>query len=223
MKRMFVYALPLLLAVASVHPASATTITPGTDGIDAVAGGVFELGLDNLLLVRFDSTGSGDGKVSTLEASYMGGITPRYFVLDNLSLAANLSLFYGKMSTETPTGEESASDLGFLGVAMLNYYLRLGYGMFFAPGVGAGGFYGSRSIPNPDPTAPGTSLDYALYGGAVRLDLGFVFYAGPHFNLKGGPELLARFGKVKADVEGAAAEDLLTIEAAFHIGLAYSF
>jgi hypothetical protein len=221
MKKVFVFALPLLLAFAAARPASAiTTITPGTDGIEAISGGVFEIGLDNLLLVRFNSYGSGDSKSSALEASYMGGITPRFFLIDNLSLAANLNLFLGKTSTESGGDESSSDDLGFLGLIAANYYVRLGYGMFFAPGIGGGGFYFNRSMPNA--ATPGTSLDYALYGGVVRFDLGFVFYAGPHFNLKGGPEILARFGKVKADVAGAEAQDLTTVEAGFHIGLAYS-
>jgi hypothetical protein len=218
MKKALVPAVALLLSLGIARPASAiTTITPGTDGIERISGGVFELGIDNLLLVRYSSTGSDPGD-STLEASYMGGLTPRFFLADNFSLAANLELFYGARS-QKDAGVEiySSHDLGFLGLVMANYYVRLGYGMFFAPGIGGGGFYGTRSTPGG---MPGTTEEAALYGGAVKVDLGFVFYAGPHFNLKGGPDVLVRFGNVKP--EGVDAESLLSVEAGFHIGLAYS-
>jgi hypothetical protein len=223
MKKALTLALPLVLALAA-RPASAmVTITPGTDGIEAISGGVFELGLDNILLVRYASTTTptplGDVDASLLEATYAGGITPRYFVIDNLSLAANLQVFYGKTQTESGGITDTSSDLGFLGIVMANYYIRLGYGMFFAPGIGGGGFYGTRRRPG---TMAGTSIDATLSGGAVKFDLGFVFYAGTHFNLKGGPELLCRFGNLKDDVAGAESGSLLTIEAGFHIGLAYS-
>jgi hypothetical protein len=223
MKKALAFALPLILALAA-RPASAmVTITPGTDGIEAISGGVFELGLDNILLVRYSSTTTptplGDVDSSLLEATYAGGLTPRYFLIDNLSLAANLQIFYGRTTSDEGGLTDTSSDLGFLGIVLANYYVRLGYGMFFAPGIGGGGFYGTRRRPG---ATAGTSIDAALYGGAIKLDLGFVFYAGTHFNLKGGPELLCRFGSVKEDVAGAEAGSLLTIEAGFHIGLAYS-
>jgi len=221
MKKVFAIALPLLLALVISTPASAiTTITPGSDGIERISGGVFELGLDNMLLVRFDSFGDDPNTVSVLQATYVGGLTPRFFLFDNFSLGVNLDVFIGKTSTTTgsATGdsEVSSTDLGFLGMVVANYYLRLGWGMFFAPGVGAGGFYGTRSVP----AGPGLSADYGLYGGAVKVDLGFVFYAGPHFNIKGGPDVLLRFGKVSPEVGDA--QGLFMIEAAFHLGLAYS-
>jgi len=218
MRKVFVPAVVLFLAFGITRPASAiTTITPGTDGIERISGGVFELGLDNLLLVRYQSTGSDPNTVSTLEASYVGGLTPRYFLADNFSLAANLELFYGKRSETAGGVESTSSDLGFLGLVMANYYVRLGWGMFFAPGIGGGGFYGTRSTPS---ATPGMTDNAALYGGAVKVDLGFVFYAGPHFNLKGGPDVLIRFGNVKP--EGVDGESLMSVEAGFHIGLAYS-
>jgi hypothetical protein len=218
MKKALVPAVALLLSLGIARPASAiTTITPGTDGIERISGGVFELGLDNLLLVRYASTGSDPNTVSTLEASYLGGLTPRFFLADNFSLAANLQLFYGARSETAGGVETSSHDLGFLGLVMANYYVRLGWGMFFAPGIGGGGFYGTRSTPS---LTPGTTEEAALYGGAIKVDLGFVFYAGSHFNLKGGPDILVRFGNVKP--EGVDGESLLSIEAGFHIGLAYS-
>jgi hypothetical protein len=221
MKKVFAIALPVLLALAVAAPASAIqTITPGTDGVERISGGVFELGLDNMLLVRFDSTGEDPDTSSTLQATYLGGITPRYFLFDNFSLGANLEVFIGKRTDKATVAgvetERSWFDIGFLGMIEANYYLRLGWGMFFAPGVGAGGFYGQRSIP----AGAGLSSDRGLYGGAVKLDLGFVFYAGPHFNIKGGPDILLRFGKEAP--EGVDAQSFLAIEAAFHLGLAYS-
>jgi hypothetical protein len=220
MKKVFAIALPVLFALAVAAPASAIqTITPGTDGVERISGGVFELGLDNMLLVRFDSQGEDPNTTDTLQATYVGGLTPRFFLFDNFSLGANLDVFLGKASVTTGSNpEQSSFDLGFLGMVVANYYLRLGWGMFFAPGVGAGGFYGGRSIP--DPTDPNRSLDFGLFGGAVKVDLGFVFYAGPHFNIKGGPDILLRFGKVAPEV--GPSQNFLAVEAAFHLGLAYS-
>ncbi|MBI5499521.1 MAG: hypothetical protein HY907_04725 [Deltaproteobacteria bacterium] len=223
MKKMILAAIPLMAVLALPKGAAAMqTITPGTDGISAIAGGVLEFGIDNMLLVRYDSTGDDQNGVAILQATYVGGITPRFVLADNFSLAANLQIFYGKLGTTTTAAgvesEVSSSNVGFLGILMANYYVRLGYGMFFAPGVGAGGFYGVTSTP----AGTGRSIDGNLYGGAVKLDLGFVFYAGPHFNIKGGPDVLCRFGKAQPDEALDMNQDLFTIEAAFHLGLAYS-
>jgi hypothetical protein len=223
MKKSILCAIPLLVALAWPQDADALqTITPGTDGIERISGGVMELGLDAILLVRFNSSSQGDTSTSVLDATFLGGLTPRFFLIDNLSLGLNLNVFYGRMSTTTSTAagdtEVTKSDLGFLGVLLCNYYLRLGYGMFWKPGIGAGGFYGTRSTP----AGAGLTAESATYGGVVQLDLGFVYYASAHFNLKAGPQILVRFGKDA--LEGAAeANDLLTIEAAFNAGLAYSF
>lgn len=223
MNKTILAAIPLLVAFAAPPDARALqTITPGTDGIERISAGVMELGLDAILLVRFSSNSQGDATSSVLDATFMGGLTPRYFLADNLSLALNLNVFYGRLSTETSTpagdSEVTISDLGFLGVLLCNYYLRLGYGMFWKPGLGVGGFYGTRSIP----AGTGLSAESAVYGGVVQFDLGFVYYAGPHFNLKAGPQILVRFGKEKAE-SAPEADDLITVEAAFNAGLAYSF
>ncbi|MBN1772578.1 MAG: hypothetical protein JXB32_15015 [Deltaproteobacteria bacterium] len=224
MKRSILLAIPLFLVSAAPRSAEALqTITPGTDGIERISGGVMELGLDAILLVRSRSSSQGDTETSVLDATFVGGLTPRYFLIDNLSLALNVNVFYGRAAVGTSTAgadvEEVTSDLGFLGVVLCNYYLRLGYGMFWKPGLGAGGFYGTRSTPS---STAGLKLESSIYGGVVQLDLGFVYYAGPHFNLKAGPQILVRFGQEK--FEGAPeANSLLTVEAAFNAGLAYSF
>lgn len=239
--KFLVSAVALATAFFVVGEARADTVGSNYRGFTSVAKGVKEIGVDNLFLLRYNSaplTDAPDTTVSTTDIAYVGGLTPRYFVTNNLALALNLNLFYRSsgMTTETEdpaTGDvvedtQSATDVGFLGFAMVNYYVRLGNSMFFKPGIGAGGFVGSRSRPTEG--QPSQETKTSLSGGAGRLDLGFAFYTSRNFNLKAGVDLVGRFGSEKPEEgvtlpsgEEPESQSFTTVDAGFNVGFAYSF
>lgn len=216
----------LLVVLVTATTANAAAIRSGTSGYGQINKGVFELGLDGTLLVNYDSgemaPGSDDTR-SQLSAIFTGGVTPRYFVAKNLSLGLNLDLFLAK-NTETTeiagvTNESTSTDYGLLAVAMAHYYVRLGFGMFFKPGIGGGGFWGKRERP-----VEGTNnqkISTTLSGGAARIDLGMVYFAGQHFNLKAGPDVLIRFGSEKPE-EGDSTS-FTSVDVGFNVGFGYTF
>jgi hypothetical protein len=216
----------LAAAVLALNASAGKVVYSGTHGYERISKGVFDLGLDNILLVSYISTtqppattGDTPSKFSSLSATYIGGLTPRFFLVDNFALGLSLNLFYGKNKVTDAAGDEdSSSDLGFIGFVMLNYNLRLGHSLFFKPGVGIGAFYGKRQYPTEDPAYKRES---SLYGGAGRIDLGFVFYAGPHVNLRAGPDIIIRVGK--EDPPDGEAESFMSVDAGFTIGIGASF
>jgi hypothetical protein len=219
----------------------ADTVGSSYRGFTSVAKGVKEIGVDNLFLLRHESvplTDAPDTTVSTMDIAYVGGLTPRYFVTDNVALALNLDFFYRKSSVSTETKDpaggdpvedtQTETDTGFLGFVMANYYLKLGNSMFFKPGIGGGGFVGTRSRPTAG--QPGQETKTSLSGGAGRLDLGFAFYTSQSFNLKAGVDVIARFGKEKPEEDATLpsgeepeSQSFTTIDAGFNVGFAYSF
>lgn len=234
--------LAVLVGVLGASEARADSVGGNYRGFTSVQKGVKEIGLDNIFLLRYNSvplTDAPDTTVSTMDLAYVGGLTPRYFVTDNIALALNLDLFY-RSNSETVeikdpnTGEvtedsSSSSDLGFMGFVLVNYYMRLGNSMFFKPGIGGGGFVGSRNRPTVG-GQPGQETKTSLTGGAGRLDLGFAFYTSSNFNIKAGLDFIARFGSEKPEEgvtlpsgEEPEAQSFSTVDAGFNVGFAYSF
>lgn len=218
--------------------ASAAGVTGGWSGYRFIEKGVFDLGVENLLLFRFNSTpikgtgGAEDGEVSSTDVAYQGGVTGRYFVIRNLAVGLSANFFIRQNKEETdppgPAGatELKTSDSGFIGFAMAHYYVSLGNSFFLTPGIGAGYFAGTRETPVSGSTSQVD--ESSISGPAGRLDLGAVFYAGPQFNLKAGLNIVGRFGAQSFDKPaggGPAPDsvDFTTFDAAFNIGLGYSF
>lgn len=240
-RRMLVGLACLGISMTAAAQASAETVGSNYRGFTSVAKGVKEIGADNIFLLRYNSVplpDAPDTTVSNMDIAYVGGLTPRYFLTEHIALALNLNYFYRKNSTtiEQPdpaTGDpvettETASDQGVLGFAMLNYYMRLGNSMFFKPGIGGGGFVGTRRRPTEGQVGQETKT--SLTGGAGRLDLGFAFYTSQNFNIKAGLDVIARFGseKPEADVTTTTGEEpesqsFTTVDAGFNVGFAYSF
>lgn len=217
-------------------PAMAETVGGNYRGFSAVHKGVKEIGVDSLFLLRVNSTplpAPPDTTATETNVVFVGGLTPRYFVANNLSLALNLDYFYRQDETKvetklsdgsTDSQADTFSDSGFLGVAMVHYYVRLGNSMFFKPGIGGGGFVGTRSRPVEG--QPGQTSNTSLSGAAGRADLGFAFYTSQNFNLKAGLDAIVRIGseKPEEDANGQAeSQSFTTIDAGFNVGFAYSF
>lgn len=209
----------LVLVATFETEARAQYITPGTEGYQGVERGVFDLGFENVLLVRYQSDVAGSG----LEAAYIGGLAPRYFLARNFALGLSLNFFYGtaRHSDELASGsvvESRYTDIAFIGFITANYYVRIAGGLFFKPGLGIGGLAGRREVPNPD--VAGTYTGMSLYGGTGKLDLGFIFYANGHFNLRASLEILFLAGA--AEAEGVS-DSFFAIDAGFNVGVGYSF
>jgi len=217
------------LVLAMTLPAAADTLRPGTGKyghITRINKGVAELGLDNILIVRSNSEkttpeGGGDATTdSSLSAIFVGGPTFRYFIIDNLSLAANINLDMVHTSTKSETAGTTAetkfTEFGFLATVMADYYLSLGRGMFIKPGLG-GGYFLLSGIQQIEVAGLGElTLKSTRSGGVGRFQLSLVFYTSQNFNLKAGVDVLARFGAKKTETDGTESKDdisLLEIDA----------
>lgn len=220
---------PLRIALALfalVWTGAAQARTVSTPYRGKVNKGVFQLGFDNFLLYRSNTTSPPDSDDSQNESSiiWTGGITPRYFVIKNLAVSAQLNFFTESFKTVTTTGstetETETSDSGFLGVLMVNYYVHVAGGMFFKPGIGGGYLTGTRSIP--DPTDAAKKIESSISGAVGKLDLGVTYFATQRFSLRAGPEVLMRFGSetLEDDSEGPS---FTRIDATFGVGFGYLF
>lgn len=233
---------PLLGAVAALLlvsllgvEAQAGDVYDNYQGITRVRKGVINLGVDSLLLVRNTTTplmvnGEEAGDVSDSTLSLTVGPGLRYFLKDNLAVGAQAHFFLENNSnTISPEGgeetESSTSDTGGIFFATAHYYLRLGSSFFLAPGLGAGGFVGTRGIP--DPTDDAKTINSSLSGVAFKGHLGCVFYANQHWNLRAGADIVYRLGSITPeasdDSEDPASQSFTTLDAAFTIGMGYSF
>ena len=226
MRKTILAVLVLTTVVFSAAPARAGGgVYSGTSGYEFLEKGLWDIGLDSLFLLRYFSVpDDGNGaSSSTLKLTCLAGLTPKYFIIRNLSVGASLNFFYERTDLTTEAGgvesSSTSSDTGFMGFAMANYHLRLGHSLFFKPGIGAGYFYGTRSVPTG---TPGLKAETTLSGFTGRVDLGFVYYASAHFNLKAGIDVLIRFGSEKPD-GGGDGQDFTSVDAGFGVGLGYSF
>ena len=179
--------------------------------------GVWDLGfLDSLVLLRYYN--ASDRESSTMYMGFLGGFTPRYFLMKNMPLGLSLNYYYQRQWTREGQISVDSTDSGFLGLVLINYYVRLGHSFFWKPGLGLGGFYGTHSVPTDD---EGHVMQSSSYGGAVRFELGFVFYAGKHMNLRAGPDVLMKFGTDQP--AGDEGRSFLSFDAGLSVGLGYSF
>ena len=230
MRRLVVNLLGLCLVVAFAGDAVAGGVVhSGTRGFEKLQKGLFQLGFDNMLLVNYASSTDDTTETtsSVLSASWIGGLAPRYFIMDNVSVGASLNYFYEleKQTTEVNGSESSleASDTGFLGFITANYHLRLGNSLFLRPGVGVGYYMGTREVPVVG-GAGGvgtTKLETSLSGMAAQLDFTLEYFASAHFSMRAGPVVMMRFGTETPDGadEGNAYQQ---IDAGFIGGLGYS-
>lgn len=223
--RLLVLSFATSLVLFAAEAQAQRAVGAGTYGYERVTRGVVDIGIENMLLVHYISPSvAGDADSSSLYATYAGGLAFRYFLADNFALGLTAAVLYQRNQdvVTTAAGEltERSSDLGIIGFVMANYYLRLGNSLFFKPGLGLGGLWATRSVP--DPTSPGRSIESTLMGGAGRIDLGFAYYASPHFTLRAGPDIVVRAGVQQFD-DGRESESFVSVDAGFNVGLGYSF
>ena len=221
--------LALFLCCLPAQAFAGSGVHSGTNGFEWIDAGVFDIGFDNLLLIDYDEgeiSPDSDDTSSVFEAGWIGGIKPRYFVARNFSIGLDINIeLASKTQTTTIGGTETStesSDFTLIPFLTANYYLRLGNSLFFKPGIGVGGFWGTREQPGE---TSGTKAESTILGGAGLLDLGFVYYASPHFNLRAGLNLIGRFGSVTPNSDEGDEESLgfTAMDAGVSAGLGYSF
>ena len=240
MRRLVVNLLGLCLVVAFAGNAAAGGVVhSGTRGFEKLQKGLFQVGFDNMLLVNYssstdDGTAGAEVTSSLLSASWIGGLAPRYFIMNNFSLGLSLNFFYEleKQTTEVGGDETSLekSDTGFIGFVTANYHVRLGNSLFLRPGIGVGYFMGTREVPfagvavtlDGQPSGGSTKVETSLSGMAAQLDLTLEYFASAHFSMRAGPVIMMRFGTETPEGadEGNAYQQ---VDAGFIGGLGYSF
>ena len=193
-----------LVAALGAQAPAASADTLGTRAnqrgvITQIDKGVFQLGLDSTLQVNWLQEGEGAASRSNLTGNAM----LRYFIRPKLGVSGRLGGLYRK--------DGETRDVGFIGSAWANYFMRLGEGMFFAPGVGAGLAVGQRDVP----VGVGMVGRESLVGGLLGGELLAAMYLSPRFSLTGGPSFSLMFG--------SAGDSFVELNGSFKVGAVYSF
>ena len=210
----------------------ADSLRVDSGGIRSIPGGVKELGLETMFLFHYESTtkpDTPDDSISNSDLRWIAGATFRYFVIKNLGISLNVNFFmntHSNIVTETDEEiEHKSSDIGGIGFLMVNYYINLGRNFFIAPGIGGGGFIGTRTRPEPGSTVE--KHESSLVGGNARVDLTLVYYISNKVCLRAGVDFVAWFGsdtlKVEADEEAPEGDSFMTTDAGLSIGFMYIF
>lgn len=211
---------PLVLSAVLATTAHADTLGPSQRDdrgyITRLGKGLMELGLDSLVVWTSRTTTVNDVATSSSEMTLSVGPTFRYFVVDNLGLSLNVNA----LVTRTNPGGEPLTTVGALGLLDVDYYLSLGKGMFFKPGVGVGGFWKTRSEA-VDPSTPSVKQSFTTTGGAFRVQLGFVYYTSPKFNLRASLDFIGQIGTTRSD--NVPDVNLMQLDLGWNVGAAYVF
>ena len=199
MKNVLLAAAAILLAAGSARADQLGTRRHQRGAITHIDQGVFQLGIDSTLLVNWSR--EGDSSASRSHAT--GNVMLRYFLRPRLGVSGRLGGLLRK-SGET-------RDLAFAASGWANYFMRLGEGMFFAPGLGAGLVAGQRDIPG----AGGMVLRESLLGARFGTEILLAMYLSERFSLSAGPsfELTA----------GTAGASFVELDGSFKVGAVYSF
>lgn len=219
--------LSALLVTLTAGPALADTLGPtqkdGRGFITRLGKGLFEFGVDSLFVYTSRKISVNDTDASTSAATMVLGPNFRYFLIDNLALSLNINGLVAHQSTSTTTAgvtvDSSTTEVGVLGLLGADYYVSLSKNMFFKPGLAGGGFW--KSYDEPSPTDPEATRKITTVGGALRVQLGLVYYTSEKFNLKAGVDFLALFGTRTQD--GAPDESLFQMDLGWNVGFGYVF
>ncbi|HTM19821.1 MAG TPA: hypothetical protein VL172_04915 [Kofleriaceae bacterium] len=175
------------------------------DAITRINKGVFQLGVDSTLILGY----SAEGDSSLLRANLAGNLALRYFPRNNLGISLRGGGIVRKAG--------DATDHAFALTAWVDAYLRLGEGMFFVPGIGAGALFGSREVP----AGPGQIAEASQVGGIAAAELLLTVFLNHRFSLAAGPQLTSSFGSTTP--EAGDSTSFVAIDGGFQVGAAYSF
>lgn len=186
------------------------TIRGGDGGYDSIAGGTWDLTLvDAMFLSRY--TILDDTSMHSL--SFFGGPGLRMFAAKNFSIHFTPAFTYDLETVE----DDSSSAWSLLPMLGVDYYLNLPGNFFLKPGLSVGYYWGQKSVD----LGGGISQDSTISGFAGRIQFMLVYYAGPNWNIRGGLDLLLRFGSDDPDTGEELTATLLNT--GFSIGIGYTF
>ena len=194
-----------LLLPATAHADSLNTRANQRGAYTQINKGVFQLGVDSTLILGY----SQEADDSSFMANAIGSGVLRYFVKKNLGVSARLGGVYRK------TGD--ARDLGFVGSIWANFFMRLGEGIFFAPGAGLGVMSTQRDLPMSGSTVARSSV----IGGTAATELMLAVFLNKRFSLTAGPEFLLTIGGTTPE-EGDGTS-FLSFDGGFKVGVAYTY
>jgi len=210
MKKPILY-LGLVLGLCATHAVTAHADQLGSrryqsGAITRINKGVKQLALESTWVLTFDQ----QGDASAFRTNTVIGAAFRYFLKDNLGLSLRGGFSYRKAG--------DSADKGFLGAMWANYYVRLGEGMFFSPGVGAGFVNSGRETP-----VGGGILEHSdVVAGVAGVEFMLAVYIGPRFHLLAGPEFLYSIGKATPS-QGGEGSGFSSLDGTLKIGMGYSF
>lgn len=200
----------LVILIVSTVSSSAVADTLGSrqgqSGVPTAIGkGVFQLGAESSFISSFVS----ENDVSDFRVNLRAAISLRYFVKDNLGVSARVGGILQKQGDTT--------DASGAGALWANYYMRLGEGVFLAPGAGAGFLFGERDVP------AGTGIARAtLVGGTLAFELPITFFTSERFSLKAGPEFTLTAGSSLPEGSDTST-GYTSIDGSFKIGFDYAY
>lgn len=192
--------LATILFCQAAHADTLGTRKNQRGAITQIDKGVWQMAIDSTMQLNYLS----EGEQSESRSSLAANIILRYFIKPKVGVSGRLGAFLRK------NGE--IGDQSFTATGWANYYMRLGEGMFFAPGLGGGLVVGQRDLPG---AAEGMVVRNNLVGVVLSTELLAAMYLSPRFSLTAGPD----FSLLMANADGATTE----FSGAFKIGAAYSY
>lgn len=168
--------------------------------------GVFQLGVEGTMTMTFDQQGDD----SLFRSNSVSSLAFRYFPRENLGISARGGFSYRAVG-------ETASR-GFVGSFWANYYMRLGEGMFFAPGAG----FGFLSAGRQTPVDGGSLIVSDVVGGTASTEFLLAVFLGERFSLCAGPEFVLS-GGTATPADGEEGASFLSLDGGLKVGLAYSY
>ncbi len=182
--------------------------------------GRWELGLNVAGAMSFGSSTPDGGESTSQSNLYLtASAIVGYMLLDNLELRLNLGLQYVGQSAGDDT---SISSPGFVGTLQALYQRDLVLGLAIYAGIGAGGFYGSRTVE----AGAGLERRFTTVGGVGQALLGLLMMPGPRLILRGGVRADFLFGSESPEDDmGGAIPDtsFFTTQVLFDVAIGLRF
>jgi len=159
--------------------------------------GRFEVGLNVAGAMSFGSVTPEGGESRSQSNLYLtGSLLAGYMLTDNIELRLSVGMQYIGQSA----GDDvSITNPGFVGALQGLYQKDLILGLAIYAGIGAGGFYGSRTID----AGMGFEQRFSSVGGLGQAMLGLLMMPGPRLILRGGLRADFLFGSESPDEDPA--------------------
>ena len=199
----------LLLPLLS-HAARADDVRVDPDDrsnkVTRIDAGVWELDLGAVGVLAHDS----DAGMSVTRASADGAIQLNYFVMNNVSVGAEVLVQY-----DTIGGGNNSVTFG--GALDATAHLRLGHGLFWRTGIALGGLAGHRNSA----VSPGMVTQASESAFLARISFPLEYFTTHRFLIEAGPQLNFETGSYTPTSAGSVSFTRVT--GGFAVGAGYMF